>query len=91
MGCCSARWTATLCGRSPRVRRLPAGSAGKIAPAYRGALTGANPQLDENLLRVFYALSDLTGDPRYRETADHEVRWFFEHTAVARHGSAAVG
>jgi len=44
------------------------------------ALTGANPQLDENLLRVFYALTDLTGDPRYRETADHEVRWFFEHT-----------
>ncbi|MHB8955323.1 MAG: hypothetical protein ACYC4U_20285 [Pirellulaceae bacterium] len=44
------------------------------------ALTGANPQLDENLLRVLYTLSELTGDARYGETADHEVRWFFEHT-----------
>jgi hypothetical protein len=44
------------------------------------ALTGANPQLDENLLRVLYTLSELTGDLRYRETADHEVQWFFEHT-----------
>ena len=33
------------------------------------------------MLRVFYALSDLTGEPRTRETADHEVRWFFEHAA----------
>lgn len=43
-------------------------------------LTGANPQLDENLLRVLYALSEITGDNRYRESADHEIKWFFNNT-----------
>jgi hypothetical protein len=44
------------------------------------ALTGANPQLDENLLRVFYTLSEITGDSRYREVADEELRWFLNNT-----------
>src|SRR5437764_11200464 len=29
------------------------------------ALTGANPHLDQNLLRVLYALSQMTGEPKY--------------------------
>jgi len=44
------------------------------------ALHGANPQLDQNLLRVLYALSEITGEPRYREVAEQEVRWFFQNT-----------
>jgi len=44
------------------------------------ALTGANPQLDENLLRVLYVLSELTGDPRYRDAADEELTWFLNNT-----------
>jgi len=44
------------------------------------ALTGANPQLDQNLLRVFYTLSELTDDPRYRRVADEELSWFFNNT-----------
>ena len=40
-------------------------------------LAGANPQHDQNLLRVFYALSEITADDRYREVADHELEWFF--------------
>ena len=44
------------------------------------ALTGANPQLDQNLLRVLYALSEITGDPRYRGVADHELTWFLNNT-----------
>lgn len=43
-------------------------------------LTGANPQVDQNLLRVFYALSEITSDPRYGRVADHQIRWFFQNT-----------
>src|SRR5947207_9313971 len=34
------------------------------------ALTGANPHLDQNLLRVLYALSQMTGEPKYARVAD---------------------
>ena len=44
------------------------------------AMTGANPQHDQNLLRVLYTLSELTGDPRYAKVADDELTWFFSHT-----------
>ncbi len=44
------------------------------------ALTGANPQLDENLLRVFYTLTEITGDARYRKVADEELTWFLNNT-----------
>ncbi len=43
-------------------------------------LAGANPHLDQNLLRVLYTLSEITGEARYREVADHELKWFFENT-----------
>ena len=46
-----------------------------------GALTGANPQHDENLLRVLYTLSELSGKPKYREAADAELKWFLENTS----------
>jgi len=44
------------------------------------ALTGANPQLDQNLLRVLYTLSEITGVPRYLEVADEELSWFLNNT-----------
>jgi len=43
-------------------------------------MNGANPMLDQNLLRVFYALSEITGDARYANVADEELTWFFNHT-----------
>ncbi|HEY2953363.1 MAG TPA: hypothetical protein VGK40_12310 [Verrucomicrobiae bacterium] len=43
-------------------------------------MNGANPMLDQNLLRVFYTLSDLTGQARYAQVADEELTWFFNHT-----------
>jgi hypothetical protein len=43
-------------------------------------LTGANPQLDQNLLRLLFTLSEITSEPRYREAADQELKWFFENT-----------
>jgi len=46
-----------------------------------GPLVGANPQHDENLLRVLYTLSELSGKPVYREAADAELRWFLASAA----------
>jgi hypothetical protein len=43
-------------------------------------MNGANPMLDQNLLRVFYTLSEITGEARYAKVADEELRWFFNHT-----------
>ena len=42
-------------------------------------LIGANPQHDENLLRVLYTLSELSGKPLYRDAADAELTWFLRH------------
>ena len=55
------------------------------------AMNGANPHLDQNLLRVLYTLSEITGDKRYAKTADEELKWFFEQHDVAENESAAVG
>jgi hypothetical protein len=43
-------------------------------------MNGANPMLDQNLLRVFHLLSEITGDTRYAKVADDELTWFFNHT-----------
>ena len=43
-------------------------------------MNGANPMLDQNLLRVFYTLSEITGEARYAKVADEELTWFFNHT-----------
>jgi hypothetical protein len=43
------------------------------------AMNGANPQLDQNLLRVLYTLSAITGEARYAAVAGEELRWFFTH------------
>jgi Periplasmic pectate lyase len=47
-------------------------------------MNGANPMLDQNLLQVFYALSEITGDPRYARVADEELSWFFNHALSPR-------
>src|SRR5580765_4373757 len=44
-------------------------------------MNGANPHLDQNLLRILYTLTDLTGDARYAKTADEEFSWFFHNIA----------
>jgi len=47
-------------------------------------MNGANPMLDQNLLRVFYTLSEITGDARYARVADEELTWFFNHTMAPK-------
>ena len=43
-------------------------------------MNGANPMLDQNLLRVFYTLTEIAGDARYAKVADEELTWFFNNT-----------
>lgn len=43
-------------------------------------MNGANPQLDQNLLRILYTLTEITGDRRYAKAADEELTWFFKNT-----------
>jgi hypothetical protein len=47
-------------------------------------MNGANPMLDQNLLRVLYTLSEITSDARYAPVADEELTWFFNHTISAK-------
>ncbi|MBI4602857.1 MAG: VCBS repeat-containing protein [Planctomycetes bacterium] len=54
-------------------------------------LTGANPHLDENLLRVLYTLGAIDGDSRYAAAADHEVKWFLENAQSPATGLLAWG
>jgi hypothetical protein len=46
-----------------------------------GPLTAANPQLDQNLLRLLYFLRGLSGEDRYPQAADQALEWFLVHTA----------
>jgi hypothetical protein len=41
-----------------------------------GPLVGANVHHDQNLLRLLYTLSELSGKPKYRDAADAELRWY---------------
>lgn len=73
----------------------PASPAGirrgdRVGPPWR-ELVGANPMLDENLLRVLYVLRGLSGDAKYSDAADHEIKWFFENAASPETGLMAWG
>ncbi len=46
-----------------------------------GLLRGANPQHDQNLLRLLYTLTDLSQNRKYREAADTELKWFLQNAA----------
>lgn len=61
------------------IRPLPPGGVrrGDRAGLPWRRLVGANPQTDENLLRALYALSQITGELRYKKAADHQIKWFF--------------
>jgi hypothetical protein len=42
-------------------------------------LVGANPQRDENLLRLLYRLTLMSQNTKYRDAADAELKWFIEN------------
>lgn len=63
----------------------PAAPAG-VDEAWRaggatGPLVGANPQHDQNLLRVLYTLRELSSKPLYAEAADAELKWFLQNAS----------
>jgi len=55
------------------------------------ATAGANPMHHENLYQVLYALSEVTGQPRYAREADKALAWFFEHCQSEATGLLAWG
>jgi hypothetical protein len=49
------------------------------AGATNSPVIGANLEHDENLLRLLYTLSELSGKPKYRDAANAELKWFTQH------------
>jgi hypothetical protein len=49
----------------------------------------ADPRHDQNVLRVLYTLSELSGKPAYRDAADAELKFLLENTTLAEGGLAA--
>jgi len=59
----------------------PAGIRDGDRPAAPGEpLHGANPQLDQNLLRLLYFLRQMSGEDRYQSAADQALKWFLTNT-----------
>jgi len=69
---------ARLARRPPPPTGVREGDRVGVSP---GLLVGANPQHDENLLRILYTLSELSGKPDYREAADGGLTWFLRNAA----------
>ena len=54
-------------------------------------LTGANPMHDQNLYQILYALTELTGNPKYAAEANKTLKWFFQHCQSDHTGLMAWG
>jgi hypothetical protein len=54
-------------------------------------LVGANPQLDENFLRLLYVLRGLSSQAKYSDAADQEIKFFLEHAASPETGLLSWG
>jgi hypothetical protein len=79
---------------APLTNRPPAPSGIRESDrvgAASGPLTGANPQHDENLLRLLYTLSELSSKPKYRDAANGELQWFLQNAASPETGLLAWG
>ena len=46
--------------------------------AHDRMLNGANPQHDQNLYQILYALTQVTGNPKYAAAADRSLKFFLE-------------
>jgi hypothetical protein len=51
-----------------------------------GPLVGANPHLDENLLRLLYFLKGLSGEDRYPQAADNALKRFLTNAQSSNTG-----
>jgi len=57
----------------------------RVGPPWE-ELVGANPQLDENFLRLLYVLRGLSSQAKYADAADQELKWFLENAASKETG-----
>jgi len=65
----------------------PAGvSCGSRPGAAGKSLAWANAQMDQNLLRLLYFLKGLSGEDRYPQAADAELKWLLTSTPSAESG-----
>jgi hypothetical protein len=62
-----------------------------FSPLTNRALAIANPQQDQNFLRLLYTLSELSGKPKYRDAADAALRWHFEKVAASTNAPVPWG
>ena len=66
------------------LKAQPAIPNGKPLERYAGnagqSYSMANPQWDQNLLRLLYFVRNLSNDDKYAQAADHEIEWFFKNT-----------
>jgi len=80
---------APLTTRPPAPAGVPSeGRAGPQGgpPGTNRRLVGANPQTDQNLLRLLYFLKGLSGEDRYAQAADDQLRWFLKNTPSPQTG-----
>jgi hypothetical protein len=65
----------------------PAGVSRGSRPGPAGKpLLGANPQTDQNLLRLLYFLKGLSGEDRYPQAADAGLKWFLQNAQSPKTG-----
>lgn len=72
--------------------RAPAGvSEGSRPGPAASPLIGSNPQMDQNLLRLLYFLKGLSGEDRYPQAADAELKWVLHNGQSPNTGLLAWG
>ena len=71
-------------------KSMPAAPSG-IRQGDRVTTHGSNVNLDQNVYRVLYALSELTDDPKYRQAADAALSTFLEVSPSPETGFLAWG
>jgi hypothetical protein len=54
-------------------------------------LAGASLQHDQNLFRLLYLLSELSGKPKYRTAADEALRFYLERPELAGNSMVSLG
>lgn len=53
--------------------------------------TSSNPMYHIDLYQLLFALSEITGDRKYREAGEQSIRWFFDHAQSEKTGLLSWG
>ena len=54
--------------------------------SHKQTVSGDDPHDQLGLYRALYMLTELTGEPKYRNAVDEALTWFFDHTQNPRSG-----